>query len=795
MNLQKRLLAALCAALFLTGSPLALAGEVSAQSPDGQAVTQSYEEEAPKKEDGRAEAAPDSEESAAPQAEEDPADAGEEDELNQSDEAQSPKDTGNSQGGQVVTDDYGLVYEEEVEVLPSEEGVVIPQSDEHIVEDTTLEVTLTAGDGRNNYLQLQDALSRADGVHKLTVVIANTGSFEIAPEVNIALQMRSNTVLDLNGATLLRDGAMGNLIQVSDLDGGHISTGYNLAQNITVKNGTLNGKNGSELPCNLVNVGHSANLTFSNVTFLNCRGGHLLEMTGCKNCLVEKCTFSGYQSSDNSVGEAVQLDICSSSNGDSWNGVYCTDEAGDGTPCQDITITGCTFQNYPTGVGNHHTLTGHHNKKITIKNNRFANNSTPHAPAIWAYGFDNSTISNNEITGKYVDGIRVSAGSVTISGNTIGSSKSPVSCSGFYITLANSYVWKKGVKCTEEHVSNTTVKKNKVYSKSSEDAFKVLGASKIKAIQENKIHSTRGGALLVSGKSNVTTVSSNTLTSKKDGFTVEGRGKVSSVTNNSINSERDGITASGGGSIGSINKTTVRASDAGVILKSKGKITTLSDGSVYGKDEAVKVDGGAHLTTISNEKMESGGRGLYVTGSGSQVSTMSKSHISAKKDGVYVSSKGTVSTCKNNSINSSGGAGIYVRKGASLKYAQSNTVSARHGKGIHVSGGSIRKISGNSISRAGSDGIRVSSGKVSSGISSNKISGCKGHGIYVSSSASTGSVSGNSVKNCSGYGIYMANTALLSKVHGNSCSGNKQGNVWEPVVEPTVTAKKKNKKG
>lgn len=786
MNLQKRVLAALSAALFLTSSPLALAGEVSALPQDGPAVTQRMEEEKPTQENG---------EDAPPQAEEDPVEEGAEDHPAASDAGKSSQDAGKSQGGQVVTDDYGIVYEEEVEVLPSTEGLVVPQSVEHIVEDTTLEVTLTAGDGRNNYLQLQDALSRADGVHKLTVVIANSGSFEIEPEVSIALQLRSNTVLDLNGSTLLRAGEMGNLLQVSDLDGGHKSTGYKLAQNITVKNGTLNGKNGSELPCNLVNVGHSANLTFSNLTFLNCRGGHLLEMTGCKDCVVEKCTFSGYQSSDNSVGEAVQLDICSSSNGDSWNGVYCMDEAGDGTPCQNITITGCTFRNYPTGVGNHHTLTGHHNKKITIKNNRFLNNSTPHAPAIWAYGFDNSTITNNEITGKYVDGIRVSAGSVTLTGNTIGSSKSPVSCSGFYITLANSYVWKKGVKCTEEHVSNTTVKKNKVYSKSSEDAFKILGASKIKAIQENKSQSTRGGALLVSGKSNVTTVASNTLTSKKDGFTVEGRGKVTSVTNNSVNSERDGITVSGGGSIGTITKTSVHASDAGVILKSKGKLTTLSDGSVYGKDEAVKVDGGAHLTTISDVKLESSGRGLYVTGSGSQVGTMSKAHLSVKKDGVYVSSRGTVGTCKHNTIKSSGGPGIYVRKGASLKYVQSNSVSAKHGKGVHVSGGSIRKISGNSISSAGSDGIRVSSGKVSSGISSNRISGCKGHGIYVSASASSGSVSSNSVKNCSGYGIYMANTALLSKVHGNSCSGNKLGNVWEPVVEPTVTAKKKSKKG
>ena len=297
--------------------------------------------------------------------------------------------------------------------------------------ETVLTLSEDAADAELNYLKLRLALRAADGVTPTYIRLApENGTFYV--EVTAAsLLMKSETTLDLNGASLIRTGECegGNMLQNGDENGERLSAGgYALTKNITVKNGTLDGN--GDLPLegnNLVNFGHADGVTMTDLTLKNVKGAHLIELSGCKNCRIENCTFSG----KDVKMEALQLDVTNNE----WNGVYLEDN----TPCRDVTVTGCTFLDAPSGTGNHHALTGYiYNENINIINNTFLNTIIYEEPlpAIWCYGMKNCTVRGNVIRGCYGTGIRVSGGTAQITENEIDLQGLPDS-SGIYLTSAN----------------------------------------------------------------------------------------------------------------------------------------------------------------------------------------------------------------------------------------------------------------------------------------------------------------------------------------------------------------------
>lgn len=697
---------------------------------------------------------------------------------------------------QTVTDDYTLHYQEETEAASPSQGVVSTQSSDRIGKDTVVELELTEGKGRENYRLFQQALARADGVHTLTVTIARSGAYEIDPEEDIALHLHSNTILDLNGATLLRGEVLTNIFQVCDLNERQSSPGYELAENIVLRNGTLDGKLGNEMQSNLVNIGHSANITFSQVSFLNCRGGHLLELSGCRDCLVENCTFSGYTSVvEDEVGEAIQLDICSASNGTLWNGIYCFDEACDGTPCRNITITGCTFLDYPSGVGNHHTLTGGHSSHIVIKNNRFLNSGAASAPAIWAYGFDNSVIADNVISGNYLNGIRVSAGSVAISGNTVGSEKASAGYPALYLTLANSFVPDQGEEREKEYIRDSSVTGNQVFTKTAYGAVQLQGGSQLSSIRENRLNNAGGTALLVAGKSKVNTVSGNKLTAKTDGIAVDGNGAITTLTGNDLSAGRDGVCVSGGGKItaltggsitagqnglsvteqgtvGTVDKPAIQAGSAGVIVKN-ASIQMLSNGSVQGASRAVRAESGAAINAIQKSKLSSDGDGVSISGKNSQTQTISSCQLTAKQCGISLQSGGSLGIVKGSSWKVSAGPGFSAGKNCTVNTLQGNTITS--GKSAVLGGSSctIQYLKDNKLTSSEGEGIAVSGGAAITVISGNTVSAKKGSGIAVQNGR-VRKISGNTIVKSGKHGISLSKGAKAEKgISANKLSGCK----------------------
>ena len=408
----------------------------------------------------------------------------------------------------------------------------------YAAEPEVTDVTLSGdeADAMQNYLTLSAALLAGDGETPRTVRLQPAkGTFYIDTK-GASLLLKSGTTLDLNGAALVRYGTMAarNLIQNCNAEGeNRTGGGYRLTKDITVKNGTLDGNEvQAEAGNNLVNLGHAENIRLTNLTFQNVNDAHLLELTGCKNCTVENCVFLCPQGS----GEALQLDVAKNT----WNGVY----ASDNTPCRGVTVRGCTFLDAPSGVGNHHSLTGgYHCENIVITGNTFINTveyETP-MPAVWCYGFDGSTVENNTVRGYYSEGVKISGGSVAVTGNVIALGKTPESC-GVTVTCANSNLYEDETPGAREQEAafDCSIKGNCISGYTVRGISVHLGST-VTEITNNRV--TGGGTGIFVSKSTVTgQIAGNVVIGCKalsednpgHGIHIPGTGSAKTIVNNTV---------------------------------------------------------------------------------------------------------------------------------------------------------------------------------------------------------------------------------------------------------------------
>ncbi len=576
-------------------------------------------------------------------------------------------------------------------------------------------ISLSETDATGNFTKIMTAIESADTTHLTTITVENAGVYPIDSGGGSAIRMHSNTVLDLNGSTLVRSGSMENLFQNEDFAGNRAdTTGYTMTYNFTIKNGTLDGSGGSSSAVNLANFGHASNITIDNVTFKTCRS-HLIEFSGCKDVSVSNCTFTDYTGtiSASEPKEAVQIDICG---GTEWNGVYVADSSNP-TVCQNITVDNCKFQDYPAGVGNHHTVVGLHSSNISITNNTFTNSVAYSTlqKAIWCYGFDNSTVQGNTISGKYASGIYVSGGSVDVISNTL----SNLTYEPLYITKSSSYNSADSTATTDEVVTAGTVKNNTLTAKGEIVALSVFDGSNITEISGNTIKSTGSDALSASSKSNTTTIAT--------------------IKNNIINSDT-----------------------SYAIHVAKGtKITTISGNTITAKDNAINITSGAVVTNINNNTNISSteASAIYVTGSGStatNIKSNTKISSAGSKGAVCVASSAKSTTISGNTISGTY-YGIRVTSASLITNVSSNTITSASGDGILITGDGtkITNITSNTIKSCATNGIEVTSTAIVSKIQYNTISSCKNYGVWIKNSGITVSM---------GQNIYSSNTTANEKI-------------------------------
>lgn len=138
-----------------------------------------------------------------------------------------------------------------------------------------------------------------------------------------------------------------------------------------------------------IRVPHASNVSIENISFVNLRDGHFIEITASRDVTVSNCTFS-----NNKNGErcAINLDTPDKvTNG--FNGAY---SKFDKTPDLNITIQNCGFYNLYRGIDTHRFSPDKYHTNVQILNCTFRN--SVQSP-IMMENWKNAVIKGNTIDG------------------------------------------------------------------------------------------------------------------------------------------------------------------------------------------------------------------------------------------------------------------------------------------------------------------------------------------------------------------------------------------------------------
>lgn len=147
-------------------------------------------------------------------------------------------------------------------------------------------------------------------------------------------------------------------------------------------------------------IGHNRNITVSNITFQNMKGGHFLEIDASKNVKIKNNTFKNHKASTNGNKEAINIDTPDKNTKSlnvAWTSYDCTPNTG-------VLIQGNTFLSLERAIGTHKYSEGKLHKNIKIIDNII--NYCDQDP-IRIMNWDSPVITGNYIgnvdygTGKY----------------------------------------------------------------------------------------------------------------------------------------------------------------------------------------------------------------------------------------------------------------------------------------------------------------------------------------------------------------------------------------------------------
>lgn len=224
---------------------------------------------------------------------------------------------------------------------------------DEMVEDGTFQELLDAYFPKKvDYYHITSESTSADIISAFAVDNAKVIEFDYGTyELTSDLILTSNTTVNLNGATLTRDGSEWLLGYGRD----SAYTGYNGIHNVKINDGSI------QLPIALM---HNANITFTNVTFLPVND-HAIQIASCKHIVIESCTFDGRIIDDTKKDhyETVQLETATRGGQPFLNDA---DSASyDHGINYDIEIKDCKFKKGDGENTKNYTAIGHHSDDDT----------------------------------------------------------------------------------------------------------------------------------------------------------------------------------------------------------------------------------------------------------------------------------------------------------------------------------------------------------------------------------------------------------------------------------------------
>ena len=208
----------------------------------------------------------------------------------------------------------------------------------------------STGDTTDRTTEIQNSVNNASYVY------LGPGDFYI----NGTVKMPSNTaLLGIPGATkIIRGSTQDNLLRNNNTASGL----YSGNENIFVQ-GIIFDAGAGATSCTAVAFGHCSNITVADCGFTRIYDWHGIEYNAVTNSTILNCKFYDFQGVDEDE-EMIQLDNMGSTGRWPWDTgttVY------DSTPCRNISISNCSFQNGRTGIGSHSFEAGFLHESISIK--------------------------------------------------------------------------------------------------------------------------------------------------------------------------------------------------------------------------------------------------------------------------------------------------------------------------------------------------------------------------------------------------------------------------------------------
>ncbi|MBO4996750.1 MAG: right-handed parallel beta-helix repeat-containing protein [Lachnospira sp.] len=266
----------------------------------------------------------------------------------------------------------------------------------HVKAAGTKEVTISPSD-YNGGKAIQEAFDLQKGdkpAYDLLTVTLKPGTYRIEETFLIY----SNTKLVANDCNILYVRSMTgkNGVEAPILTNACSGKkGYYGAGNISIEGGTwdFQGSNGEvnyTKSLEAFRFLHGSGFALTNLTMKNLYQSHFITIEGVEKVTISGCTFQNQVDID-SKKEAIHIDCMhndSMAPSNQENVVY------DDTICNDVTVTGCSFDKVPRGVGTHIAVAGLYPSNIVITDNSFRNITYE---AIKAYHYKNVTITGNVI--------------------------------------------------------------------------------------------------------------------------------------------------------------------------------------------------------------------------------------------------------------------------------------------------------------------------------------------------------------------------------------------------------------
>ncbi|MBE5940959.1 MAG: right-handed parallel beta-helix repeat-containing protein [Lachnospiraceae bacterium] len=485
------------------------------------------------------------------------------------------------------------------------------------VEKITVNLNGVKSIGKTIQASLDRALEDQSG-NVLYEITLPKGTYQL----DTLLKVFSYTTIKMEGCTLVRD-ADKSMIRIGYEDTRY--TGYNGIHDIAIIGGCIDGNVKMKCSTSMVRMGHGANITIRNVTFRNAYNSHHMEMAGCRNVLIEDCTFTGYYTNKKDVTnsgnyEALQLDVLHEGRHFPKYPIL------DDTPCRDVTVKGCTFEKLQRGLGIHSGVAGSYFTNIQFIDNTFTD---IRGYAIIATNFQSSEISGNVIKNC---GAGILFRSM-VQGNN-----------NFYTPVSG--------KVTIDNDANSVIKNNIIQVTDRKYKTTAYGISLYGQKLTKKTKDVPKGDYTLHG----VTICDNTITMNNSGYGIWLQGtKKCTVENNSVVMNIK-ASASGKGN-----------SDCIRLVRSKNAVINNNTFTQKKINKKTKEACGIAMTTDSD-------------------ATITKNKINnSPKDGIFLNSK-CKATVKNNTIKKTGRYGLNVA-GKSTMISKKNKITKCKKRKTNASGG------------------------------------------------------------------------------------------------------------